>query len=150
MPPPDSEWLFPAFVVFLLVICGALSVLGGWHQLAERFASDAPIEGERFRMRSGSIGWRAFPVNYGACLFATVGRERFSLSVLFLFRFLHPRLVVPWSAVERCENVRVWFTNQVAVYVAGFNRRLLFKGTLGRKILDTWTWARQGSQNEKS
>jgi hypothetical protein len=47
----DSEWFFPAFVVFWLAICGLRSVMGGWYQLAEKFKSDEPIDGERFRFR---------------------------------------------------------------------------------------------------
>jgi len=145
MPSPDSEWFFPAFVVFWLAICGGLSLMGGWYHLGERFKSDEPLDGERFRFRSGAIGWGAFPVSYGSCLFATVGHKGFALSVLFLFRFMHPRLVISWSAVERCENVRFWFMKQVAVHVAGFNRRFLFGGALGSKILEAWTQSRGAS-----
>ena len=143
MPFPDSAWFLPAFVVFWLAICGVLSLIGGWYHLGERFKSDEPIDGERFRFRTGAVGRDAFPVNYGNCLFATVGAKGFALSVLFLFRFLHPRLVIPWSAVERCEHVRFWFMKPVAVHVAGFNRRLLFRGDLGGKILETWTQYRR-------
>jgi hypothetical protein len=138
VPAPDSEWFFPVSVVFWLAICGALSLVSGWYHLAERFKSDESIDGERFRFRSGAIGWGAFPVSYGSCLFATVGSKGFTLSILFPFRFLHPRLVVPWSAVERCEHVKFCFMKQVAVHVAGFNRRLLFGGPLGRKIFEAW------------
>jgi len=148
MPSPDSEWFLPAFVVFWFAICGGLSVIGGWYQLGERFKSDEPLDGERFRFRSAAIGWCGLPVSYGSCLFATVGSEGIALSILFLFRFLHPRLVIRWSAVERCENVRFWLMNRVAVYVAGFNRRLLFGGTLGSKILETWNESRRESSGD--
>lgn len=143
LPSPDSAWFLPAFVIFFMAICGALSLMGGWYRLGESFKSDAPIDGERFRFRSGAIGRGAFPVNYGGCLFATVGPKGFALSVLFPFRFLHPRLVIPWSAVERCEHVRFWLTKRVAVQVAGFNRRLLFGGSLGSSILEAWTRSRR-------
>jgi hypothetical protein len=142
MPTPDSEWFLPAFVVFWFAICGGLSLIGGWHHLAERFKSYEPIDGERFRFRSGAIGWGAFPVSYGSCLFVTVGSTGFALSVLLPFRFLHPPLVIPWSAVERCEHVSFWFMKQVAVHIDGFNRRLLFGGSLGSKILEAWTRSR--------
>jgi hypothetical protein len=145
VPAPDSEWFFPAFVVFWLAICGVLSIMGGWRELAERFKSDAPVEGERFRFRSGAMGSGLFPVSYGGCLFATVGPKGFALSILFLFRFLHPRLVVPWSAVERCEPVKFWFMNYIAVHIVGFGRRVLFDGNLGKKVLETWTQARKSS-----
>jgi hypothetical protein len=148
---PDSEWLFLAFVVLVVLvvlwlpICAFISILSGWRELAERFKSDAPLEGERFRFRSGAMGARFFPVNYGSCLFATVGPKGFALSILVLFRFLHPRLVVSWSAVERCEPVKYWFMNYIAVHIIGFSRRILLNGSLGRKVLETWSQARESS-----
>lgn len=142
MPVPNSDWFLPAFVLWL-VICGVLSLLGGWYHLAARFKSDERFDGEQFRFRSGSMGWDAFPVSYRSTLFATVGARGFALSVLFPFRFLHPQLVIPWSAVERCEHVKVWFANRVAVHIAGFSRRLLFRGDLGERILDAWSQSRK-------
>lgn len=142
MPTPDSQWFVPAFVVFWLMICGLLSLLGGWYELAQRFKSADGFDGERFYFKSGAIGWRSFPVSYGSCLFATVGPRGIALSILLPFRFLHPPLLIPWSAVSRCERVRFWFMNQVAVQVTGFNRRLLFGGALGRRIFEEWTRAR--------
>ena len=124
MPTPDSEWFLPAFVIFWLAICGALSLMGGWYELSRRFKSNDAIDGERFYFRSAAIGRGIFPVSYGNCLFVTVGSTGLALSVLFPFRFLHPRLVIPWTDIERCEKVKYWFTNQVAVHVAGFGRRL--------------------------
>jgi hypothetical protein len=145
VPPPDSQWFVPAFVVFWLVICGLLSLLGGWHELAQRFKSTDIVNGERFYFRSGAIGSRFFPVSYGSCLFATVGPKGIGLSILFPFRFLHPPLFIPWSAVERCEGAKFWFMNHVAVHVTGFNRRLLFGGALGRRILEEWARVRGGA-----
>jgi len=142
MAPPGTEWFFPAIVVLWLAFSGFLSLLGGWHELAERFSDGKTLAGERFRFRSGAIGWKLFPVNYGNCLFVTVGRDGFALSIFLLIRFMHPTLVIPWSAVERCEPVRFLFVNYVAVYITGFKRRVLFTGSLGKKILDAWT--RQG------
>ena len=146
MPPPDSVWFFPAFAVFWLAITGFLSLVGGWYQLSESFESSERIDGERFYFRSVAIGWGAFPVSYGSCLFATVGPKGLALSVLFLFRLLHPRLVIPWSSVERCEKVRYWLMSRVAVHVTGFNRRLIFGGALGTEILNEWTKARAGAR----
>jgi len=59
---------------------------------------------------------------------------------------MHPPLVIPWSAVERCEQVRFWLLGHVAVYVRDFRpRRLLFGGALGRAILAQWTAAQPRS-----
>ena len=142
MPPLDPEWFFPFFILMWLAISAALSLMGGWHSLAERFKSGEEVEGERYRFRSGEMGFGMVPVSYGACLFVTVGPTAFSLSVLFVFRFLHPRLVIPWSAVERCERVRYWLMNRVAVHVEGFDRRILFPGAVGERILGAWMQSR--------
>jgi len=99
--------------------------------------------GEQFRFPSGSIGWRLFPVNYGNCLFVTVSQDGFALAIFLLIRFMHPRVVIPWSAVERCEPVKFRLVNYIAVYISGFNRRLLLSGSLGKKILDTWARERK-------
>jgi hypothetical protein len=139
VPSSDSQWFVAVFVVFWLMICGLLSFLGGWYELARRFKTADGVDGERFYFRSAAIGWRSFPVSYGSCLFATVGPKGIALSILIPFRFLHPPLLIPWSAVERCERVTFWFMNRVAVQVAGFNRRLLFGGALGREILEEWS-----------
>lgn len=139
----DTEWFFPAVVGLWLAFSGFLSILGGWHELAERFNDDKSLEGERFRFQSGAIGWKLFPVNYGNCLFVTVGQDGFALSIFLLIRFMHPRLVIPWSAVERCEPVKFWLVNYIAIHITGFKRRLLFSGSLGKKILDTWTRERK-------
>jgi hypothetical protein len=145
VPAPDSEWFFlPLLVAFWLAICGVLSLMSGWYELSQRFKSSEHIDGERFSLRSGAIGWGVFPVSYGNCLFVTVGPEGIGLSILFPFRFLHPRLLMPWAAIERCEAVRFLFMEHVAVHVWGFNRRLLFRGAVGKRILATWAQAGRG------
>lgn len=148
MTSPDGGWFLLAFIGLWLAISGFLSLSGGWYELSKRFKSDEAIDGRRFRLCSAAVGSRVFPVGYGSCLFAIVGRRGLALSVLFPFRFLHPRLVIPWSAVERCEEVRGWwFIRHIAVYVRGFHgKRLLFRGTLGREILGAWTQAHRLSR----
>jgi hypothetical protein len=133
----DVIWLAPAFVAIWLAICVLLSMIGGWHELSRRFESDTPIDGELFRFASGVMGYPLFTVNYRRCLSMTVGPRGIALAVAFPFRLLHPRLVIPWSAVERCELVTYWFAQYVAVHAVGFRRRLLFRGAVGDRILET-------------
>lgn len=141
MPPSawETQWVIVAIVLAWFAFCAVLSMVGGWRELGERFASDAPIEGERFWFQSGSLGWPRLPLNYGGSLFATVGPRAFSLSMVFPLRFMHPRLVIPWSAVERCEPTRIMFMDYVVVHIPGFSRRLRLTGRLGRKVLETWS-----------
>jgi hypothetical protein len=86
----------------------------------------------------------AFPVSYGHCLTVTVGRRGLAVSILWPFRFRHPPLLLPWSAIERCEETRCWLLRVVAVHVRGFEGRLLIRsGRVGRAILAAWA---EGSQ----
>ena len=110
--------------------------MSGWHELARRFKASESIEGRRFSFRSGAIGWSAFPVSYGSCLFLIIGPKGIALSILFPFRFLHPGLLIPWAAIQRCERVTFFFMKDVAVHVEGFSRRLLFRGAVGERILE--------------
>jgi hypothetical protein len=126
-----------------MAVCALLSLLGGWHALGRRFGSSDDLDGERFRFRSGAVGRGIFPVAYDHCLFATVGRRALALSVLVPFRLLHPPLVIPYSEVERCDEIRFWFVRHVALHVRGFGRRrVLLRGALGRAVLAAWTQAR--------
>src|SRR4051812_36182274 len=95
----NPVWFLPTFAIFWLMICGGLAFASGWRELAAVYKSDSPLDGERFRFASGAVGAGYFPVGYRNCLFATVGPQGFELSMLWLFRFLHPKIVIPWSAV---------------------------------------------------
>jgi hypothetical protein len=67
----QPEWFVALFVLWWLFLTGLLAYLGGWTKLAGRFRADGPgvpVDGERFRFASGSLGRRAFPVSYGNCL----------------------------------------------------------------------------------
>ena len=144
MLTPESPWLLSAFAVLWVATSAGVSLFSGWHELAERFKSSEPLEGQNFRFRSAELGWKWFPVGYRGILFATVSSQGLAISVFPLFGFMHPRLVIPWSAVDRCEEVRSWFGRQVAVHVRGFNRRLMFPGTLGAEVLKSWSLACAG------
>jgi hypothetical protein len=82
--------------------------------VAEGYASDEAIDGTR-------------------------GRHGLAVSILWPFRFMHPPLLLPWSAIERCEETRFWLVRVVAVHARGFEgRRLLRGGRVGHAILTAW------------
>jgi hypothetical protein len=131
-----------AFLVFFLAITGGISFASGWRQLAGRFASDRPVHGEDFRFAWVAFARGAIPVAYKGCVFANVGSSGIALSMLFLFRFLHPRLFIPWPEIESCVRQKYWLMNVVAVQVRGFNGKLMFRGGLGNRIFDMWAKTR--------
>lgn len=139
-----AVWFLAAIILVWLGASVLLSVMSGWHQLASRLRATSPIEGERYRFTSLSLGSGAFPMSYRNCIFVTVGRSGFVLSVLFLYRMFHPPIYVPWSAVKTAHPEQRWFLMYTAVYIRGFKKRLLFRGRAGRKILEMFQ-AQSGS-----
>jgi hypothetical protein len=119
--------------------------MGGWYELAQRFRKTKPIgevkigeiKSKDFQFQSGHLK-RLYVINYNTCLDATVGSKGIALSVLFLFRFMHPPLLIPWSAIEHCEPQDLWGGKSVTLHIAGSNCKLLLRGALARKILQTW------------
>ncbi len=104
-------WFVLLFVIAWLFACSMISLMGGWHRLAEKFRAISEIHGEEIRFASMAIGTDLFPARYRRVLFVTVGPAGIGLSVIFFFRALHPPLFIPWSAVESANaSGRGWCT----------------------------------------
>ncbi|HZM33078.1 MAG TPA: hypothetical protein VFC18_01170 [Burkholderiales bacterium] len=135
----------PGFIATLalawLGICALLSLLSGWHALARRFSSDAPVGGQGERCRATAMGWRGLPMSYGGTVRVALDAHAFGLSVFFPLRFLHPPLVIPWAEVEHCERTPLWFRKYVAFYVKGHGRGLLFHESVGEPMREAWSRA---------
>ena len=133
----DFRWFFPLFIGGWLAISCFLSLLGGWHALAKRYRTTISTSGKLFPFASMGLGRGLFPVSYSNCVFVRLDSTGISLSVFPLFRFFHPKLFIPWSAVSDCRRERFWFMDCTAVYVSQPKTRMLFRGRLGRKIHET-------------
>jgi hypothetical protein len=133
----DLRWFFPLFIGGWLTICCFISLIGGWHALAKRYRSTSRTSGTLFSFASMGLGRGFFPVSYRSCLFVRLDSTGIALSVFPLFRFFHPKLVIPWSAVSDCKRERFWFMDCTAVYVSEPQTRMLFRGKLGREIYET-------------
>jgi len=132
----DLRWFFPLFIGGWLAISCFLSLIGGWHSLARKYRSTASSSGKLYSFASLGLGRGFGPVSYRSCLFVRFDAEGIALSVFPLFRFFHPRLFIPWSAVSDCKQERHWFMNFTAVYVSDSPIRILFRGQLGREIYE--------------
>ena len=141
-PDPNSPWFLPFFVLTWLAVAGLLAALSGWSSLATQFRASQPVEGERFRFASASIGARWLPVSYGNCLFVTVAPAGLRLSILFPFRFMSPPLYIPWSNVESVEEGRFLFMPFVAIRLVGHWSRIKLYGRLGQQVLRAHARAR--------
>lgn len=130
----DELWLLPTFVAAWFLVSGLLAHLGGWAGLARDFAAEAPDSGERYRFQSGSVGHRFFPVHYRGCLFLTLAQEGLHLSVLFLFRFQTPPLLIPWRAIESMTEERPFFTRYTVITLRGRWQRITLRGDVGERV----------------
>ena len=139
--PPQQEldlrWFFPLFIGAWLGISCFLSIIGGWYALAKRYRSTTRNSGKPFYFASMGLGRGLSPVSYRSCLFVHLDSSGIALSVFPLFRFFHPKLFIPWSAVSDCRRERFWFMDCTAVYVSDPQTRMLFRGRLGREIYES-------------
>ena len=82
-----SLWLFVSFVI---------SFLGGWLSLSRKFRLHGKFSGPKWW---GVSGWMRALASYRGCLVVGANPEGLYLAVIFLFRFAHPPLFIPWAEI---------------------------------------------------
>jgi hypothetical protein len=135
--PPDSgsPWFFVFFAAMWFGMSALLSALSGWSSMATHWRAHEAPKGERFRMRSASIGLKYFPVGYGNCVTVTVSDQGLGIALIFPFRFLSPPLFVPWSQVSSVTEGRFLFFRHVIVKPANHWARIKFYGQVASTVL---------------
>lgn len=95
---PTALWvIFPVYFLTLwLLVSAIISYIGGWTTLAKRFRLKQPFAGTRWTGQGGQMRWIA---SYRNCLTLGVSPEGLYLATMFLFRFRHPPLLIPWNEV---------------------------------------------------
>ena len=80
-----------------------LSLMGGWHSLAQSYPVPKDFAlSSRDRFRFKSIQMREhtlLPVNYGNCVTIGVTARGLYLAPMFMFRFMHAPVFIPWSEI---------------------------------------------------
>lgn len=90
--------IFPIYLIALWLLIGAiLSFVGGWWSLSKLYRTQVPFEGAKWRGQSGRMRWLA---NYNHVLTLGANREGLYLASMFLFRFMHPPLLIPWREIK--------------------------------------------------
>jgi hypothetical protein len=86
------------------------------------------------------------PTRYWNCITVQLWAEGFGLSVLLPFRFMHPPLLIPWSAIRDCRNAGlVW--GGVEVVLDQPDVRIRLYGRVGAAIHDEWVHLRAVARN---
>ena len=102
--------IFPVyFVVLWLLIAATISFVGGWFSLSKLYRTRLPFAGKIWRMQSGQMRWLT---NYNGVLTLGVSQEGFYMGCMFLFRFMHPPLLIPWSEIKMRRS-KGWFFEYV-------------------------------------
>jgi len=94
------------FVGTWLAALLAVSLLSGWAELARVYRSPRPFEGPRWRFESARM---RLSMNYNRCLTVGANGQGLYLSLLFLFRFGHPALFIPWNEVAVVREGRTFW-----------------------------------------
>lgn len=147
-PQPIPVWLIPLFPVFFvamwLAVTGLLGTVGGWSELARHYGDpgEAP-RGSSIEVRGSSLslrgGWIPLPTNYNRCVTVTLSGTGLHLRVMFLFRFRHPPLLIPWTRVERVERGTVFFFFRIlTVHPRGSATRIRLHGRAARLVEEAW------------
>ncbi len=152
MPDPvthpflQSQWFFPYFVAMWFGVTGLLAYASGWARLANQFPAQMPVQGDRFRFASGSMGLRFVPVSYDNCLFVTVSPSGLRISIFFPFRFLSAPMFVPWSAMESVTQGRFLLLMHTTVLVIKEQwPRITFRGGAGNAAYRAFLASRSGA-----
>jgi hypothetical protein len=108
--------IFSVYAVGLWCLVAAIiSFIGGWFQLSRKFRLVGPFDGVSEGLRSGHMRW---PAHYGNCLRLGANRDGLYLAVLFLFRFMHPPLLVPWSEIK-VRRKKGWLFGEYVTFTMG-------------------------------
>jgi hypothetical protein len=117
MSDPSSSqfpvWI-PFFVIGLWLFLSAFFALSsGWPALADQFRAPFRPEGQKVRSQVKQMG--TVPENRVTHLI--ISDHGLYLYVFFLFRFLHPPLLIPWNEVSLVGEHKTlwWYTYELDI-----------------------------------
>jgi len=97
------------FVFLWLLVLFVISLLGGWFSLSRKFRYRGKFSGPKW---AGVSGWMRGMAHYGNCLVIGANPDGLYLAMIFLFRFAHPPMFIPWNEVTFSRK-RILFINFV-------------------------------------
>jgi hypothetical protein len=136
----NPAWTIPVSVAIWLVVTFVTSRTSGWAVLAQQFAADEAIEGDRYRFVSGTMGKGFFRFRYANTLFITVGRKGLHISTILPLRIAHTPLLIPWRQIESMSSKqKLHVFEYVEILIRNRSPVLQLRGTASKKILEGYT-----------
>jgi hypothetical protein len=100
MTVEPHSWLpyLPFFImpVSWIGILWAVAKLGGWRELAKHYPAPGAFQGKRWWFCSAQMQYRT---SYRGALIIGSNAQGIWLRPLFLFRFGHPAIFIPWGDI---------------------------------------------------
>lgn len=131
------EWLIPllfcpAFIALWTSIVFLIGATGGWRTLGKTYSTTAgDFTGTLWHMQSGVMGGLA---RYNNILTVGADYRGLYLDVFGLFRPGHPRLFIPWHAIEMRERRGLFLTYVDFTFPAVPSVRLSLPKKLGEQV----------------
>jgi len=130
-------WSLPLFLGLWCGIVAFLALISGWLQLSRKFPCPADFQAKQsFSLASLSLGIPYFPVAHRNCAYISIGEMGIKISIMFIFRILHPPILVPWREIESVKWVRRTWINSVIVNIRNEKRRFRFYWEPARVIFE--------------
>lgn len=140
-------WYPFAALLVLLFLSAMLSMRSGWRRIAKKFPYREVTEHQKYRFVRMLLGSGQFPVAYGGAVRVRLSPHGLGLSVIFLLRFFHPPMFIPWSEVSRCVRDTVRFHDVTKLSIRNEASEFTFFGKSGESIYESFR-SRRG--NEKA
>ena len=123
-------------ILSIIALCVAVSfvvsLVSGWHLLAQRFRADGPFEGRIYRWFQAGMRWS---MHYGNSLKAGATSEGLYIAPVFLFRIAHPPLFIPWKQIRIGSSKWLGFW-VIVTFTLGLEEQVPFRigARLARKL----------------
>lgn len=97
LDPNDPKQFLIVFICLWLFISVSISYISGWWSLSQYYRTKTYNFKKIWRFQTIAMRMMA---RYGGCINIGVTDKGLFLSVLFLFRFAHPPLFIPWEDIS--------------------------------------------------
>jgi hypothetical protein len=126
---------FPFVILALLLFISAiLSTRSGWRRIATRFPYKKITDHRKYLFARMSLGSGKFPVAYGGLVIVRLSPHGLGLSVIFLIRYLHSPIFIPWSEVSSCTREHTSRYDVTKISIPNEESVFSFYGRVGENI----------------